>query len=128
MTTTILESEGDIELTRSDKMLATRLDTAVQALEAKQEEFATYLQELKAREDEVAELKKKLYQQMTDEGVRKLETNRLLITTVNPKPRHSIDTKKLQAINPALFAQVDAIAGKDTNVSGYVKITVKEDK
>lgn len=128
MTTTILESEGDIELTRSDKMLATRLDTAVQALEAKQEEFALYLQELKAREDEVAELKKKLYQQMTDEGVRKLETNRLLITTVNPKPRHSIDTKKLQAINPTLFAQVDAIAGKDTNVSGYVKITVKENK
>ena len=123
-----IESVGDndVEISRSDSMLVTRLDTAVKALEEKEVEFAAYLKELKAHEENVAKLKAQLLERMDNEGVKKLESERLIFTAVHPKPRHSIDTKKLQAINPKLYEKVDAIAGKDTETSGYVKITLKE--
>lgn len=123
-----IESVGDedVELSRSDSMLVTRLDTAVKTLEEKEAEFAAYLRELKTHEENVAKLKAQLLERMDEEGVKKLESERLIFTAVHPKPRHTIDTKKLAAINPKLYEKVDAIAGKDSQTSGYVKITLKE--
>lgn len=122
----IIESQGDDVLNRGQLSVVGRLDNAVQLLAQKEAEFAVYLDELKSREEEIANLKKNLFATMTEKGVKKLESEHLIITVVQPKPRHSIDMKKLSAVNPALYAEVDEIAGKDTEVSGYVKLTTKD--
>lgn len=119
----IVESQGDAGLNNGQLAVVGRLDNAVKLLEEKETEFAKYLDELKARQEEVDNLKKSLYNMMTESKVDKLESEHLLITAVNPKPRHTIDTKKLAAVNPALFAEIDSQYGKDTPVSGYVKLT-----
>ena len=128
MATKIIESEGDVELPRSDSALITRLDHAMLALDQKQAEFATYLQELKARQEAVDNLKKRLLQAMDENGVKKMENDRLLITAVHPKPTKRINLKELQARDPRLFAKAFEIAGTETETSGYVKITVKQNK
>ena len=119
MTTKIIESVGDDpKLSRRDTALVTKLDRAVAALEQKQNEFAEYLNELKAREEEVKNLKDQLYAAMTLEGVKKLENDRLLLTVVQPSVRKTVDTKKLQAVQPLLYKQVMDVAGKETKYSG----------
>lgn len=125
MATKIIESEGDVVLSRVDSSLATRLDNAMLALEQKQNEFADYLNELKKRQEDVDELKKRLLSMMDENGVRKLETERLAITAVHPKPTRRIDLKELEARDPRLYKKAFDIAGTETETAGYVKITVK---
>lgn len=125
MSVRIVESYGDVELGRGEMILVSKLDSALAALDAKQAEFAEYLNELKAREEEVKELKEKIYAKMSEEGVKKLENDHLIITAVSPSNRHTLDTTKMKAVDPALFARLDKDYGKDTTVKGYAKITVK---
>lgn len=127
----VVESLGDnissdVELDRKQLMLVGKLQKATLALEQKQEEFAQYLDELKKREDEIKNLKEAMYDLMTEEGAKKIESDFLIFTVVQPNPRFSIDHKKLEAVNPALFAQVKELAGKESSVKGYVKITPKK--
>lgn len=129
MTTKIVESLGDnAELDMSEKLMVAKIDSEMLALEQRQEEFAAYLQELKEREEKIKELKDKLYEKMTENGIKKLENDRLMITIRSSYKRHSIDTAKMKAMNPALFEEIDRTYGKDTDVKGCAIITVKEKK
>lgn len=128
MATKIIESEGDAEFSPSQSALATRLDNAMLALEQKEEEFASYLREIKDREAEIKQLREKLLEAMDEQGVKKLETKRLVISAVHPKPSQRIDTALLRTINPMLFKQAFEVAGKQVENGGYVKITVKSNK
>lgn len=126
MTTKIIESEGDAGFSRGEVAIVTRLDNAIRVLEQKQDEFADYLKELKERSDEVDRLKKLLLETMDKNKVTKLENDRLKITAVHPSAKKTINLRELQAKNPRVYQQAFDIAGKETQVSGYVKITVKE--
>lgn len=127
MATKIIESEGDAEFSPSQSALATRLDNAVLALEQKEEEFASYLQEIKDREAEIKKLREKLLAVMDEQGVKKIETKHLVLSAVHPAPSQKIDAKLLKAVNPTLFQEVFSIAGKETASSGYVRISVRKD-
>lgn len=124
----VIESSGDNDVNRSDQLLLTKLDNAQLALEQKQAEFAQYLDELKAQESLVKELKDKLYERMEDSGQKKIETNHFTVTAIWGTKKHTYDMKALKAINPKLFEEVDNLVGKDSPVKGYVKIFTKENK
>ena len=119
-------SEGDGELNRSGTLLVARLDKAVVSLEEKQAEFAAYLQEIKQKEEEIADLRVRLYEAMEEQGVKKLENDHIIVTAIWPTKKHTFDMKKLSATNPTLYKQVDELVGKDTEVRGYAKIFIKE--
>lgn len=126
MATKIIESTGDGEFSPSQSALVTKLDHAMLALEQKQEEFANCITELRTREDEVKKLREKLLEVMDEQGVKKLENARLVISAVHPKPSQKIDVPLLRTVNPMLFAQAFEVAGKTVENKGYVKITVKK--
>ena len=119
---------GDDKVSRSDQILLTKLDNAQLALEQKQAEFAQYLDELKAREQQVKELKEQLYERLEASGQKKINTAHFTVTAIWPTKKHTFDMKTLSAINPKLYKQVDDLVGKDTAVKGYVKIFTKENK
>lgn len=123
MTPEVIESTGDSTLNNNQLTVVTQLDDAVQLLAQKEEEFAEYLNELDRRKKEIDTLKGSLYEMMTNEEVKKVESEHLIITLVRPTTRHTYDMKKLEAINPALYSQVDTLVGKDSDVKGYVKLT-----
>lgn len=125
---TIVESQGDGEMNNGQLALVGRLDNAVRELGQKEAEFAAYLDELNERREQIQNLKSQLYDHMSKTGVKKLESQHLVITAVAPTTRHSIDTKAFAAQRPELFAQIDAQFGKNTDVDGYVKIKVREEK
>lgn len=124
----IIESQGDSTLNNGQLSVVGRLDNAVQLLAEKEKEFAEYIDELKRREKEIDTLKDNLKGIMTEQGVSKLESEHLLITLVAPKPRHSIDLKKMSAMNPTLYAEIDNTYGTDSPVTPYVKLTARKDK
>lgn len=128
MPSKVIESSGDTDVNRSDQLLLTRLDNAQLALEQKQVEFAQYLDELKAQETLVKDLKEKLYERMEESGQKKIETNHFTVTAIWGTTKHTYDMKALKAINPTLFEQVDNLVGKETPIKGYVKIFTKEKK
>lgn len=128
MSIEIVKSTGDNAETRGQSSLAGRLDSAVLALEAKEQEFAEYITELNKRKEEIDKLKESLYNIMTENGAVSLKTEHLLITVVNQKPRESIDTKKIQAIDPKLYKELFETYGKITPVKGFVKITPKKEQ
>lgn len=124
----VIESSGDTDVNRSDMMLLTKLDNAQLALEQKQAEFAQYLDELKAQENLVKDLKEKIFARMEESGQKKIETNHFTITATWAGTRHTYDMKALKAMNPKLYNQVDELVGQDTPRKGYVTITTKGDK
>ena len=119
-------SEGDGELNRSGTLLVARLDKAVASLEEKQAKFAAYLQEIKQKEEEIADLRARLYEAMEEQGVKKLENDHIIVTAIWPTKKHTFDMKKLSATDPVLYKQVDELVGKDTEVRGYAKISLKK--
>ena len=119
------EMVSDVVLTAQDRALVGRLQSAELAFQQKQAEFADYISSLKEAEETVKKYKEKLYEAMEARGAKSIESDILKITLVSPSERFSIDTKKLAAVDPRLFAKVKEKAGKTTQVKGYVKITDK---
>lgn len=119
---------SDVELTAKDRILVGKLQAAELVYQARQEAFADFIKSIHDAEAEVKKYKEKLYDVMNERGAKSIESDILKITVVNPSERFSIDTKKLEAIDPALFAQVKEKAGKTTAVKGYVKITDKRER
>lgn len=119
---------SDVELTAKDRVLVGKLQAAELVYQARQEAFANFIKSLKDAEEEVKKYKDKLYEVMNERGAKSIESDILKITVVNPSERFSIDTKKLEAIDPQLYEQVKAKAGKTTQVKGYVKITDKRER
>lgn len=115
----------------TDKMLKntqtalTRLENAQLVLEQKQEAFAKYLDEIKEQEEKVKNLKEELYACMKEADVKNLETDFFRVTAVWETTKHAFDMKKLQAMNPMLWEQVNQAVGYDSPVKGYVKIATR---
>lgn len=129
----VVESMGDgfasdAELTAQDRALVGRLQAAELLYQERQESFADFIKSLKEAEAEVKKYKDKLFEVMSERGAKSIESDILKLTVVSPAERFSIDHKKLEAIDPRLFAQVKAKAGKITTVKGYVKITDKRER
>ncbi len=60
---------------------------------------------------------------MQESGAKSLKSDHLLITLVAPKPRKTLDTKKISTTNPKLFDKLMAEYGNESTVKPYVKIT-----
>lgn len=120
-------AEQGEKLSPTEQLLA-RLDQAQLQFEAKQAEFAKYLDEVKKHEENVNEIKAAIFSRMEETGVKNLETEHFKITATWATKRHTYDMKALESLNPKLYAQVDTLVGKDTPVKGYVKITTKSKK
>lgn len=88
----------------------------------------TQLLSLKAVEDEYKKAKEELYRIFEDKGIISFDTGTMKITKVAPTSYDtvSIDTKKLQAEEPAIYDKYKTV--KTTNRKGYILITSKEDK
>lgn len=88
----------------------------------------TQLLSLKSVEDEYKKAKEELYKIFEEKGIISFDTGTMKITKVAPTSYDtvSIDSKKLQAEEPAIYDKYKTV--KTTNRKGYILITSKEDK
>ena len=80
--------------------------------------------EKKILEEKEKELKAELEKAMTENNVKKFSNDFISISYVEPTTAESFDSKKFKEENPALAAKYI----KTSKKSGYVKITIKEEK
>lgn len=121
----IIESTGDTDY--NGLVVVDQIESAMQLLEQCETEFAEYIDELNRRNDEIAGLKERLYEVMTEKQIKKLEGERLTFSLVSPSTTKGLDLKLLEATQPQLFAELHNQYGKDTNRKGYVRLTTKKD-
>lgn len=93
-------------------MLLKRYENAIMELE-------NNIKELKALEDG---LKSRLYKEMDEKGLLKVETGGLVITMIEATKAETLDTKKLKKECPEIYESYIKL----TDRKGYVKIRVKE--
>lgn len=67
--------------------------------------MAYWIKEIKRIEDEQSKFYGRLKEEMEARGIKKIETEHLTITYVEPTTRDSFDSKALKADNPELYAQ-----------------------
>jgi len=83
--------------------------------------------EIKQRAEEAealrATLLERLYKDMTDNGVDKIENDLMVITRVAPTVKNYVDSKKLYKEYPSIYEEVK----KESSVKGYVKIKLKDE-
>ena len=75
----------------------------------------------KALEEEDKKMREELEKAMSDYGVTNFENEFVKITHVDPTTKVTVDSKKLKAEHPEIYRE----CSKVSNVSGYVKISVK---
>ncbi len=81
-------------------------------------EFKEAIKTLEAKKQENLS---KLEEAMKREGVKKIETERILVTFVEPSKSKTIDTARLKAEQPEIAEQY----AKETERKGFVKITLR---
>lgn len=70
------------------------------------EEYLRNLEmEVKAKTEELKQIKDGLCQMMLERGIKSFTTETLKMTTITPKPRESFDSKAFQADHPDLYKQ-----------------------
>jgi hypothetical protein len=96
--------------------LARQAETALKQAEASKKEA----------EEVAKEYRQKLYEAMGEQGIKSWETTdqSMLITRIEPTTRTSIDGDKLKKDLPDIHAKYYT---KKSNVSGSVRITIRED-
>lgn len=77
--------------------------------------------EVKAKTEELKQIKEGLCQMMLEKGIKKFTTTVLQMTTVTPKPRETFDSKAFAADHPDLYKQYV----KTGEVKPSVRITYK---
>lgn len=94
------------------------------------EDIATMLTEIKEREKKVDEFKKRLYDFMTEKGIKSVKNNLFSITRVDATESKSFDAKRymddMAKEHPRKAKNVLAKYTKTTKRNGYVNIKVKE--
>lgn len=83
--------------------------------------MAHYIKEIKRIEDEQSKFYGRLKAEMEARGIKKIETEHLTITYVEPTTRDLFDSKLLKADNPELYAQYL----KPSEVKSSVRIKTK---
>lgn len=96
---------------------------AVPAAVSKVEDYVAQLYALvKAKTDELNQIKEGLCQLMLDNGVKQYDSFRIKLTTVTPKPRKSFDSARFKEDHPDLYEQYC----KASVVQPSVRLTVKD--
>ena len=107
---------------------ATEGETAIQIFQTKQAAIMTGIAEvlkLKAKLDkDEKDLRAKLEAAMSEYGIKRIDNALLRITHVAPSSSTGVDSAKLKATYPHIYAE----CSKTTNKKGYVKIELKGDK
>ena len=90
-------------------------------------EVAQFLREIKEREDKVAAFKTKLYDFLSERGIRKVACDDFSFTVVAPTQQISVDykalfTQEIEAKKPRVAKQLKEKYKKTTNKKGYVVI------
>jgi hypothetical protein len=90
-------------------------------------EVAQFLREIKEREDKVAAFKTKLYDFLSERGIRKVACDDFSFTVIAPTQQISVDYKALfaqeiEANKPRVAKQLKEKYKKTTNKKGYVVI------
>ena len=90
-------------------------------------EVAQFLREIKEREDKVAAFKTKLYDFLSERGIRKVACDDFSFTVVAPTQQISVDykalfTQEIEAKKPRIAKQLKEKYKKTTNKKGYVVI------
>ena len=75
----------------------------------------------KALDEEDKKMREELEKAMSDYGVTNFENEFVKITHVDPTTKVTVDSKKLKAEHPYIYQKYSKVS----NVSGYVKISVK---
>lgn len=83
--------------------------------------LASLAAEVKAKTDELNEIKDGLCQLMLDNGVKQYDSIHIKLTTVTPKPRQVFDSTRFKAEHPDLYEEYTASA----QVKPSVRITIK---
>ena len=86
-----------------------------------QQYLANLEAEVKAKSEELKQIKEGLCQMMLDKGIKKFTTSVMQMTTVTPKPRETFDAKAFAADHPDLYKQYV----KTGEVKPSVRITYK---
>lgn len=95
-------------------------------------QVAQFLREIKEREDKVAAFKTKLYDFLSERGIRKVACDDFSFTAVAPTQQISVDykalfTQEIEAKKPRVAKQLKEKYKKTTNKKGYVLIHVNND-
>lgn len=95
-------------------------------------QVAQFLHEIKEREDKVAAFKTKLYDFLSERGIRKVACDDFSFTAVAPTQQISFDykalfTQEIEAKKPRVAKQLKEKYKKTTNKKGYVLIHVNND-
>ena len=90
-------------------------------------EVAQFLREIKEREDKVSAFKTKLYDFLSERGIRKVACDDFSFTAVAPTQQISVDykalfTQEIEAKKPRVAKQLKEKYKKTTNKKGYVVI------
>jgi hypothetical protein len=94
-------------------------------------EVAQFLREIKEREDKVAAFKTKLYDFLSERGIRKVACDDFSFTVVAPTQQISVDykalfTKEIEAKKPRVAKQLKEKYKKTTNKRGFVTIKTRD--
>lgn len=90
---------------------------------AEVEDYLFHLEsEVKAKTEELKQIKDGLCQMMLERGIKSFETDRVKMTTITPKPRESFDAKSFQVEHPDLYQQYVKVGGES---KPSVRITYK---
>ena len=96
------------------------------------EDIAVVLQDIKEKENKVAEFKEKLYKFMDGKDIKSISNEYFTITRVDPTVQKSFDGKKflddMAKDHPRKAKKVLAKYTKTVNRKGYATIKVKEQK
>lgn len=92
-------------------------------------QVAQFLREIKEREDKVAAFKTKLYDFLSERGIRKVACDNFSFTVVAPTQQISVDykalfTQEIEAKKPRVAKQLKEKYKKTTNKKGYVVIKI----
>lgn len=96
-------------------------------------EVAQFLREIKEREAKIDAFKAKLYDFLSERGIKKVACDDFSFTVVAPTQQVSIDYKNLfaqeiEAKKPRVARQLKEKYKKTTNKKGYVKILIRENE
>lgn len=104
-------------------------DMLPQQVRTQFDEVATFLKEIKEREEKVEEFKKKLYNFLSEKGISKVKCDNFSFTVVAPTQQVTFDYNEylsdMESHHPRVARKVRERYKKVINKSGYVKISVK---
>lgn len=116
--------KDDPEMSEQDFLTyGTDMDKYLLALQEATPQLLAMQEEIKTYEVNIKNLKEKLYDAMTENDIKKLETPRLIVTRVLPNKSKRFDSKTFKQDHADLYEQYQ----KESERKGYVKLTERKE-